>query len=128
MSIKKEDVIGRILTATDEQLVTIDAVLCGGSAYNIEDTAVVTQKAAATMLGKKHYTTVSRMIRKGLLRGVPTPSGLLRVARQSVSDYLKGLTVVAPKRPTEVQRAYHKDLSAKMRKRNHTTKRKADKA
>jgi len=123
MSIKKEDIIGRILTATPDQLTNIDSILCGGAAY-VEDTAIITQKDAAQMLGKRHYTTVSRMIGKGLLKGVRTPSGLLRVSRQSVNDYLKGLTVVAPRRPTEIQRAYYKDLSVKMQKRNHTTKKK----
>ena len=89
---KIEAIMGKLLGATPEQLSAVENALDGQQTPQEQppqDTAVITQAKAAQML-ECSLTTIYRLLNKGFLVSVQSPSGQRKVSRQSVRDYSQG--------------------------------------
>ena len=80
----KEQIIGRVLAATPEQLDAVAAALDGAVQV---DRRVMSLEAAGREIGRS-TTTVRRMLDKGVLVNVPKENGERQVLSQSITDYL----------------------------------------
>ncbi len=89
----KEELIGKVLTATPEQLRAVEIAFTGNTPAATDpdpgDRRLLTQTQAAAILGVSRMTTF-RMIRDGRLPCVELRRGRVRIASAAITKLVKG--------------------------------------
>jgi excisionase family DNA binding protein len=87
----KEELIGKVLTATPEQLKAVEQAFTGntGATETPTDRRLLTQTEAAAILGVSRMTTF-RMIRDGRLPAVEIRNGRVRIPSQALTFFANG--------------------------------------
>lgn len=87
----KEQLMGRLLTATPKELEKIEAVFSGKANAHPEtgDRRLLTLTEAAHELNVSRMT-IHRMCADGRLATIQTRAGRRRIASQVITDFLKG--------------------------------------
>jgi excisionase family DNA binding protein len=87
----KEELIGKVLSATPEQLKAVEKAFNGNTAAATDpgDRRLLTQTAAAEALGVSRMT-IFRMTRDGRLPAVEIRNGRLRIPSQALTFFANG--------------------------------------
>ena len=85
----KEEVIGRVLKATPEQLSAVMSALDQKNIAVTQDRKLLNSTQASKILGVSR-TTVWRLAKEGKLKTIETRLGRRRIISQSITDFVLG--------------------------------------